>query len=68
VAAIYKPVVAKAEFVGHTFEEIRLARSIEQSIQRFAQILRGERGGHNAMDFIDRMILEAEDLKKDESG
>jgi len=65
--AVYKPVIAKAEFIGHTFDEIRLARGIEQSIQRFGEILRGEKKGRKAMEFIDKMIIESEELRKNDS-
>jgi hypothetical protein len=65
MATVYSPTVAKAEFAGHTFDEIRFAKNLENSVRGFAQILKGEKKGHNARNFIDKMIKEAAELKNE---
>jgi hypothetical protein len=67
MAYAYKPTIANAEFAGHTFEEIRFAKNLEQSVIRFAEILRDERKGRSAMEFIEKMVIEAEELKNNET-
>lgn len=65
MGAIYKPVVAKEEFAGHTFEEIRFAQGLRDSVKEFAQILKGEKQGTNAREFFTRLAKEAEKMVND---
>ena len=58
---IYKPVIAKAEFTGHPFDEVRSAKGLEQSVKEFVQILKGEKKGTNAREFFTQLAKEAEE-------
>jgi len=52
----YKPIIAKAEFAGHTFEEIRFAQELRLSIKEFSQIIKGERKGTNAKEAMAKLM------------
>ena len=66
MSAIYKPIIAKAEFAGHTFEEIRFAMNLKYGIDDFFKILNGEKNGTNAREFLTRLAKEAEETENDE--
>jgi ribosomal protein L17 len=62
---MYKPVRATQEMRGHSYAELCFARNLEGSVQEFAQIIKGEKEGRNAREFIEQMIKEAEELKNE---
>ena len=61
MAAIYKPVIAKAEFTGHTFEELQFAASLKNSVDDFFKMLNGEKKGRNAKEAMLELMKETED-------
>jgi hypothetical protein len=62
----YRPVVAKDEFVGHTFEELQFAQNLKSSVRGFFQILNGEKQGRNAKEAMLELMKEAEEMQSDE--
>jgi hypothetical protein len=63
MATTYTPTRATQEMRGHSYEELLFARGLGRSVQEFAQIVKGEKKGQNAREFIEQMIKEAEELK-----
>jgi hypothetical protein len=55
-----RPTIAVGEFAEHTFDEIRFAKNLKNSVDDFFKVLNGEKKGRNAKTAMLELMEESE--------